>query len=115
MHHIEDSLYKFEKLRHRQYWWYDEDSPELKQEETESDLLPNYYDKVRSKHMLLVCPGGDVLKQRKHDSLLWRELLFTDPVWREGDKNFLVSVTGLHIVITRDGFSGAHVLRRYEA
>lgn len=34
--------------------------------------------------MLLVCPDADILKQRKHDSLLWNDLLFTDPRWVEG-------------------------------
>lgn len=42
--------------------------------------------------MLLVCPNGDILKARKHDSLLWRELLFTDPLWVRGmtiDLNYI--------------------------
>ncbi|GBP42676.1 Putative DNA helicase Ino80 [Eumeta japonica] len=32
--------------------------------------------------------GGDVLQQRKEDSLLWKDLLFTDPLWVEGGPFF---------------------------
>ncbi|CAG4960273.1 unnamed protein product [Colias eurytheme] len=71
--HIEESIEKYEKLRHRQEWWYDSDTERTQE-----------FDKVRSKHMLLVCPDGDVLKRRKHDSTVWRDLLFTDPLWIEG-------------------------------
>ncbi|KAH9643982.1 hypothetical protein HF086_004243, partial [Spodoptera exigua] len=39
---------------------------------------------VNKKHMLLICPDGDVLRKRKEDSLLWKDLLFTDPLWIQG-------------------------------
>ncbi|CAH0731987.1 unnamed protein product, partial [Brenthis ino] len=84
MLHIEESLEKFEKLRHRQYWWGQTEHTDVKQEEKETEVYGNYYDRVNSKYMLLVCPDGDVLKRRKHDCLLWAELLFTDPLWIEG-------------------------------
>ncbi|XP_053615593.1 chromatin-remodeling ATPase INO80 isoform X2 [Plodia interpunctella] len=74
MQHINSCLEKYDKLRHRQYWWYDN---------AESETA-GYYDRLKSKHMLLICPDGDVLKQRKEDSLLWRDMLFTDPIWVEG-------------------------------
>lgn len=84
MLHIEESLEKFEKLRHRQYWWRQTEHADVKQEEKETEVYGDYYDRVNSKHLLLVCPDGDVLKRRKHDCLLWAELLFTDPLWIEG-------------------------------
>ncbi|XP_045484505.1 chromatin-remodeling ATPase INO80 [Pieris rapae] len=68
--HIEHSLETYERLRHRQEWWDTDDSDE--------------YKNVRSKHLLLICPDGDVLKRRKEDSLLWRDMLFTDPLWIQG-------------------------------
>ncbi|XP_072933681.1 chromatin-remodeling ATPase INO80 [Epargyreus clarus] len=85
--HIEYCLEKYEKLRHRHYWWrHRVKASEVKQEggENETDISPDYYDRVNSKDMLLICPDGDVLERRKHDSLLWRDFLFTDPLWIEG-------------------------------
>ncbi|XP_041982684.1 chromatin-remodeling ATPase INO80 [Aricia agestis] len=73
--HIEQCFDKYEKLRHRRTWWTDEDS---------DDKQTDYYKKINYKDMLLVCPNADILKARKHDSLLWRELLFTDPLWVTG-------------------------------
>ncbi|XP_052754026.1 chromatin-remodeling ATPase INO80 [Galleria mellonella] len=86
MQHIEQCLEKYEKLRHRQTWWYSDDGCDIKQEvtETETDVPSDHYNRVRCKDMLLVCPDGDVLKRRKHDSLMWRELLFVDPLWTQG-------------------------------
>ncbi|KAJ0172326.1 hypothetical protein K1T71_012299 [Dendrolimus kikuchii] len=83
MHHIEQCLEKYEKLRHRQTWWVDAQTSVIKQE-TEIDLYPNYYDSVNKKHTLLICPDGDVLNKRKEDCLMWKELLFTDPLWVDG-------------------------------
>lgn len=84
MLHIEQCLEKYEKLRHRQYWWRQAEPTDIKQEEKETEIYGDYYDRVNSKYLLLICPDGDVLKRRKHDCLLWRELLFTDPLWTEG-------------------------------
>ncbi|XP_063832717.1 chromatin-remodeling ATPase INO80 [Ostrinia nubilalis] len=85
MQHIEYSLEKYERIRHRQNWW-DRSKPSehIKVEETEIDDMPNYYDQVRCKDSLLICPDGDVLGKRKEDSLLWKEMLFTDPLWVPG-------------------------------
>lgn len=52
---------------------------------TETDLCDDYYDRVTSKDLLLVCPDGDVFGKRKNDSLMWKELLFTDPLWIQGE------------------------------
>ncbi|XP_060806009.1 chromatin-remodeling ATPase INO80 isoform X2 [Amyelois transitella] len=82
MQHVNSCLEKYEKLRHRQYWWYDSSAQE--KQESETDISTGYYDRVRSKDMLLICPDGDVLKQRREDSLMWKDLLFTDPIWVEG-------------------------------
>lgn len=84
MLHIEDCIEKYEKLRHRQNWWRRVKESCVKQEESETEIYGDYYDRVNSKHMLLVCPDGDILKRRKHDSQLWRGFLFTDPLWVEG-------------------------------
>ncbi|KAM3961158.1 LOW QUALITY PROTEIN: chromatin-remodeling ATPase INO80 [Aphomia sociella] len=84
MQHIEQCLEKYEKLRHRQSWWYNNDGCDIKQEIEEPDVPADYYERVRWKDMLLICPDGDVLKRRKHDSSMWRELLFTDPLWTQG-------------------------------
>jgi hypothetical protein len=84
MQHIEESLEKYERLRHRHCWWQQQISSEVKQEFEETDVEPCYYDKVSSKDRLLVCPGCDVLRQRKTDSLMWRDVLFTDPLWIQG-------------------------------
>ncbi|XP_063896881.1 chromatin-remodeling ATPase INO80 [Helicoverpa armigera] len=84
MQHIEYCLEKYEKLRHRHYWWYSSSTSDVKQEESETDLCGDYYDRVSSKDMLLICPDGDVLRRRKEDSLMWRELLFTDALWIQG-------------------------------
>ncbi|CAH2095187.1 unnamed protein product [Euphydryas editha] len=84
MLHIEDCIEKYEKLRHRQNWWRRVEESCVKQEESETEIYGDYYDRVNSKHMLLVCPDGDVLKRRKHDNQLWRDFLFTDPLWVEG-------------------------------
>ncbi|KAG6451472.1 hypothetical protein O3G_MSEX007172 [Manduca sexta] len=82
MLHIEQCLEKYEKLRHRQYWWYDQISEQTSQDDPFHN--PKYYDRIHYKNMLSVCPDGDVLKKRKEDSFLWREFLFTDPLWIEG-------------------------------
>lgn len=92
MLHIEECLEKFEKLRHRQAWWFSTTQWQVKQEieddtcesGTDSDTVNAEYDRVNSKHLLLICPDGDILKKRKQDCLLWKELLFTDPLWVEG-------------------------------
>lgn len=84
MQHIENCLEKFEKLRHRHSWWNSSVMSDLKQEESETDLCNDYWDAVNKKHMLLICPDGDVLRKRKEDSLLWNDLLFTDPLWIQG-------------------------------
>lgn len=84
MQHIEYCIEKYEKLRHRQYWWDNCKQTEVKQEEIEIDDMPEYYDRVRCKDKLYVCPDGDILRRRKEDSLLWKEFLFTDPLWVEG-------------------------------
>lgn len=84
MQHIENCLEKFEKLRHRHSWWNSSVMSDLKQEESERDLCSDYWDGVNKKHMLLICPDGDVLRKRKEDSLLWNDLLFTDPLWIQG-------------------------------
>ncbi|CAH0402349.1 unnamed protein product [Chilo suppressalis] len=84
MQHIEYCLEKYEKLRHRQCWWDRQKACDFKQEETEIDDKPDYYDTVRSKDLLLVCPNGDVLGRRKEDGTPWQELLFTDPLWIAG-------------------------------
>ncbi|CAK1545627.1 unnamed protein product [Leptosia nina] len=68
--HIEQCLDTYEKLRHRQDWWYSDKADD--------------YKAVQSKHFLLVCPDGDILKRRKDDSLLWKDMLFTDPFWITG-------------------------------
>ncbi|XP_059051639.1 chromatin-remodeling ATPase INO80 [Achroia grisella] len=81
MQHIEQCLEKYEKLRHRDSWWYNNDGCDIKQEVIETDVPTDHYDRVRCKDLLLVCPDGDTLKRRKQDSLMWRELLFTDPLW----------------------------------
>lgn len=81
MQHIENCLRKFERLRHRQNWWYRKESDPQK---SETDICVSPYERVRSKDLLLVCPDGDVLKQNKEDSLMWRDLLFTDPLWSKG-------------------------------
>lgn len=85
MHHIEQCLEKYEKLRHRHYWWNSTLNSDVKQEETETDRCGSYYDRVNMKDMLLICPNGDVLGKRKEDSLMWKELLFTDPLWIPGE------------------------------
>lgn len=88
MQHIEDCLEKFEKLRHRHYWWYSRPQTDVKQEQTEieeDDRCDGYYDRARSKELLLICPDGDVFRRRKSDSLMWSELLFTDPLWVQGE------------------------------
>ncbi|XP_073959810.1 LOW QUALITY PROTEIN: chromatin-remodeling ATPase INO80-like [Choristoneura fumiferana] len=81
--HIEQCLEKFEKLRHRHFWWLRNTRAEVKAEFAEVEEPPNadYYEDVGSKDRLLICPDGDVLRQRRSDSLLWRGLLFTDPLW----------------------------------
>ncbi|XP_045779214.1 chromatin-remodeling ATPase INO80 isoform X2 [Maniola jurtina] len=97
MLHIEQTLEKYEKLRHRQQWWLSPHNSDVKQEididmcESETD-----YDRVNSKHLLLVCPDGDVLRKRKHDCLLWKELLFTDPLWIEGGPFYIHTEHILH-------------------
>lgn len=83
IHHIEQCLDRYERLRHRHNWWVDSFETDVK-EENEIDTYPNYYESVNKKSMLLICPDGDVLKQRKEDSLMWKELLFTDPLWIQG-------------------------------
>ncbi|KAL0868568.1 hypothetical protein ABMA27_008036 [Loxostege sticticalis] len=85
MQHIKYCLEKYERIRHRQNWW-DRSKPSesVKVEETEIDDMPYYYDGVRCKDSLLICPDGDVLGKRKEDGLLWKELLFTDPLWVAG-------------------------------
>lgn len=83
MQHIEKCLDKYEKLRHRQFWWQhtsEASTPRRKGMNKEKQGI----DRVTSKEMLLICPDGDVLRQRKHDSSLWRDLLFTDPLWVPG-------------------------------
>lgn len=89
MLHIEQCLEKYEKLRHRQDWWYSEN--------ISAQTTSDYY-RVNSKDMLLICPDGDVLKKRKEDSLLWKELLFTDPLWVEGGPFFAHTDVVLHYV-----------------
>ncbi|XP_048477977.1 chromatin-remodeling ATPase INO80 [Plutella xylostella] len=85
MQHIEDCLDKYDRLRHRRLWWQKQRTMEVKQESaSETELDPSYYDRVNSKHMLLVCPDGDTLMQRKEDSILWKDLLFCDPNWVQG-------------------------------
>lgn len=85
MQHIEYSLEKYEKLRHREYWWSNSQQGDVKQEQTEIDVCPEYYDRVRSKDMLLICPDGDTFRKRKEDSLMWSDMLFTDPLWVQGN------------------------------
>ncbi|CAH2054745.1 unnamed protein product, partial [Iphiclides podalirius] len=82
--HIEQCQEKFEKLRHRQQWWGCNTHYIVKQEEEEEEIASSYYDTVNSKNLILICPDADTLKQRRTDSLLWKELLFTDPRWVEG-------------------------------
>ncbi|KAJ2954687.1 hypothetical protein O0L34_g2984 [Tuta absoluta] len=82
MLHIEKCLEKYDRLRHRDEWW----SAVLIQTRIPKNPKQERIDiekvnKMSSKHMLLICPDGDVLKRRKDDSLLWRSLLFTDPHW----------------------------------
>ncbi|CAG4955092.1 unnamed protein product [Parnassius apollo] len=84
--HLDHSQEKFEKLRHRRQWWRHDTAGPVKQEQEEkhTDIPSHYYDAVNSKDLLLICPDADILKQRKHDSLLWRDFLFTDPLWVAG-------------------------------
>ncbi|KPJ17900.1 Putative DNA helicase Ino80 [Papilio machaon] len=83
--HLELCQEKYEKLRHRRQWWRNYTESCIKQEDNEYiDIPPSYFDSTNSKDMLLICPDADILKQRKHDSLLWKDLLFTDPRWVEG-------------------------------
>nr|XP_026497492.1 chromatin-remodeling ATPase INO80 isoform X2 [Vanessa tameamea] len=84
MLHIENCLEKYEKIRHRHNWWRRVEESCVKQEECETEVYGDYFDRVNSKDMLLICPDGNILKRRKHDSLLWREFLFTDSLWIEG-------------------------------
>ncbi|CAG9793458.1 unnamed protein product [Diatraea saccharalis] len=84
MQHIEYCLEKYEKLSHRQCWWDRHKSDDMKQEQMETDDTPDYYDRVRSKDLLLICPDGDVLGRRKEDSTLWKDFLFTNPLWIAG-------------------------------
>lgn len=88
MQHIEECLDKYEKLRHRHYWWNSAPICDVKQEEMETDICSDYYDRMDKKHMLLVCPNGDVLAKRKKDSLMWAEMLFTDELWIQGGFKF---------------------------
>lgn len=88
MQHIEYCIEKFEKLRHRHCWWHTSESTEVKREQLETDICDRhydrYYDRVKSKDLLLICPDGDTLRKRKEDSLMWSELLFTDSLWVQG-------------------------------
>lgn len=86
MQNVEAFLEKYEKLRHRQYWWDIKQIMESPRSRVKGSYARKYYDKVNSKNMLLVCPNGDTLKRRKQDNLLWKDLLFTDPLWTEGKK-----------------------------
>ncbi|KAI8437735.1 hypothetical protein MSG28_011969 [Choristoneura fumiferana] len=67
--HIEQCLEKFEKLRHRHFWWLRNTRAEVKAEFAEVEEPPNadYYEDVGSKDRLLICPDGDVLRQRRSD------------------------------------------------
>ncbi|KAL4717058.1 hypothetical protein ACJJTC_016945 [Scirpophaga incertulas] len=81
INHIQYSLEKYDKLRHRQCWWWDQtDLSETVEQYPETSQC---YDQVRSKDLFLICPDGNVLGRKKEDSLTWRELLFTDPLWTE--------------------------------
>lgn len=80
MQHIEQCLEKYERLRHRQQWWY---KPSPTTEVKPEDQMPDCYSTSHSKDLLLICPDGDTLRQRKHDSCLWQEFLFTDPLWKD--------------------------------
>ncbi|XP_063529749.1 chromatin-remodeling ATPase INO80 isoform X1 [Cydia strobilella] len=84
MEHIKQCLEKYERLRHRHFWWQQHTNSEVKDEVVEETEESDYYDNVSSKDRLLLCPDGDVLRQRKTDSLMWRDLLFTDPLWTQG-------------------------------
>lgn len=83
MNHIEKCREKFDRLRFRQYWWYNPLTSD--KGKSARAVCSRQYDAVRCKDMLLVCPDGDVLKQRKEDSLLWKDLLFTDHLWVHGE------------------------------
>ncbi|XP_075984610.1 chromatin-remodeling ATPase INO80 isoform X2 [Anticarsia gemmatalis] len=103
MQHIENCLNKYEKLRHRHYWWYKSLTSDIKQEpteevETETDICVNYYDRVSSKDMLLVCPDGDTFRKRKEDSLMWSEILFTDPLWVQGGPFYTHTEHTIHYI-----------------
>ncbi|XP_049885990.1 chromatin-remodeling ATPase INO80 isoform X2 [Pectinophora gossypiella] len=90
MLHIEQCLEKFDKLRHREFWWkHSRGRPPrrksaAKKRDSGEYIPPKYYDITNSKNLLFICPDGDVLKSRKDDSLLWKGLLFTDPLWGKG-------------------------------
>ncbi|XP_026735915.1 chromatin-remodeling ATPase INO80, partial [Trichoplusia ni] len=100
MQHIEYCLEKYEKLRHRHSWWTSSQVCDVKQEAgvTETDLCHDYYDRVTSKDKLLVCPDGDVFGKRKDDSLMWKELLFTDPLWIQGGPFYTHTEHTIHYV-----------------
>ncbi|KAI5644843.1 DNA-binding domain-containing protein [Phthorimaea operculella] len=85
MLHIEKCLEKYDRLRHREEWWSKVLIPSRIPKNTKQEKLDQRdikkHSKMSSKHLLLICPDGDVLKRRKEDSALWRSLLFTDPHW----------------------------------
>lgn len=90
MQHVNVCKEKFDKLRHRHFWWRNHKSNlEFKIEEPDYSNLNEYYDKVNKKYCLLICPDGDTLKQRKDDNLIWKGLLFTDPLWVAGGPFYL--------------------------
>nr|XP_032522250.1 chromatin-remodeling ATPase INO80 isoform X1 [Danaus plexippus plexippus] len=95
MLHIEECLDKYEKLRHRQFWWRRIEEAGVKEEQSTEDF-GDYFDRVHLKHLLLISPNGDTLKRRKEDSLLWREFLFTDPLWGEGGPFYIHTEQTIH-------------------
>lgn len=84
MQHVDKLLEKYEKLRHRQYWWDIKQIKESPRARVKGGYPRKHYDKVNCKNMLLICPNGDTLRRRKDDNLIWKDLLFTDPLWIEG-------------------------------
>lgn len=88
MEHIEQCMIMYDKLKHRRIWWQRQYGNIEVKPEQHKKYYRNYFKAVLYKHELCICPDGDVLNRRKEDGLIWKELLFTDPLWVVGELSF---------------------------
>lgn len=72
--------------RHRLNWWFQADEIEG---ESDTPQPSGYYDRIRAKDILIICPDGNTLNEKKGDGDIWKDFLFTDPQLVQGESLYL--------------------------